>query len=232
MPRTSLADNKLKVKEVAERNELVIQQARFQELKLQEMKEKLPRFLNKRRKQFAKEFDEYVKKNTIDGDVFIPEENRIPMFKIIQHTFKPIIKVAGLSPSYSADEISLAFDFYMDCVEKLNEAHPYTPKKEDFCHMINISTNTFDRWQTSHSDENMRNVCDKIQDYFVARVADGAFCGQIDKIYAMFHQKSSNKQRDNDPVQNNTYVQNNTIMSDDQYRDFYLDMSKKFNGEN
>lgn len=231
MSKRKLEDDKLKINEVAERNEVVIQQAHFQELKLQEMKTKLPRYINKRKKEFVKEFQEYKDKNSFDGQYF-PEERKIPMFKVIQHTFRPLIKVAGLSPVYSADELSVAFDFYVDCVEKLNETAPYPPKIEDFCRMINISRKTFDRYQNSSSDENMRNVCDKIQDYCVARITDGAFSGEFEKIYAMFHQKSSNKQRDNDPVQNNIMVQNNTIMSDDQYRDFYLDMSKKFNGEN
>lgn len=228
MARRSLEDDKLKLNEVVERNEVFVQQNRYQELKLQEMKQKLPRYIKKRQKEFANEFIEYKNENTV-GDQFCPDEIRVPMFKIIQHTFRPLIKVAGGSPTYSADEMAIAFDFYVDCVEKLNEAMPYPPKIEDFCRMINISRNTFDRYQSSSSDENMRNVCDKIQDYCVARLADGAFSGRYDRIYSMFHQKSSNKQRDNEPVQNNIMVQNNTIMSDDQYRDFYLDMSKKLN---
>lgn len=231
MSKRKLEDDKLKIQEVVERNDLFVEQSRFQELKLQEMKEKLPKYINKRRKEFAKEFQEYKEKNSFDGQ-FFPEERKIPMFKVIQHTFRPLIKVAGLSPVYSADEIAIAFDFFVDCVEELNETCPFVPKIEDFTRMINISKKTFERYQNSSSDENMRNICDKIQDYLVARLADGAFSGQVDRLYAMFHQKSSNKQRDNDPVQNNIMVQNNTIMSDDQYRDFYLDMSKKFNGEN
>lgn len=230
MPKPKLADNNLTVQEVAERNEVFVQQNHFQELKLQEMKAKLPRYINKRKKEFIKEFQEYKDKNTFEGE-FFPEERRIPMFKVIQHTFRPLIKVAGLSPTYSADELAIAFDFYVDCCEKLNDTATYIPKIEDFCSMINITRRTFDRYQVSSSDENMRNICDKIQDYCVARAADGAFSGQIDKIYTMFHQKSSNKQRDNDPVQNNTYIQNNTIMNDDQYREYYLEMAKKFNGE-
>lgn len=213
-----------------ERNEVFVNQSHFQEMKLQEMKARLPRYINKRKREFAQEFQEYMEFNSFDGQ-FVPEERKIPMFKIIQHTFRPLIKVAGASPMYSADEISVAFDFYVECVEKLNDTSTYIPKIEDFCRMINISRQTFDHYQNASNDENMRNMCNKIQDYCVARLADGVFSGQSEKIYAIFHQKSSNKQRDNDPVQNNILVQNNTIMSEDQFRDFYLDMSKKFNGE-
>ena len=230
MLKTELEDNHLTVEQVAERNELFVQQSHFQEMKLQEMKAKLPRYINKRKKEFIKEFQEYKDKNTFEGE-FFPEERRIPMFKVIQHTFRPLIKIAGASPAYSADELAVAFDFYADCVESLNDTAPYIPKIEDFCRMLNISRKTFDRYQNSTSDENMRAVCDKIQDYCVARLADGALSGQIDRIYSMFHQKSSNKQRDNDPVQNNTYIQNNTIMNDDQYKEYYLEMAKKFNGQ-
>ena len=87
--------------------------------------------------------------------------------------------------------------------------------------MVNISKSTFEKYQTTSSDENMREVCNKVQDYCVARTADSAFSSR-DKAFvtfSIFHQKASNKQRDNDPVQNNTYIQNNTIMTDEMFRD-------------
>lgn len=210
----------MKKDELLKHNEIVTKTTDFQNKQLQIMKKDLPRFIRRRKKSFAEEFNNYIEENCVDGNL-MPDGVKIPMFEVIQHTFSPLIKVAGSSPTYSADELALAFEFYKHCAEKLNKTGAYAPKIEDFCSLINISRRTFEDYQTSSSDTRTRDICDKIQDYCVARIADGAFCGVYDKVYSMFHQKSSNKQRDNDPVVNNTYVQNNTIMSDEQFNDLY-----------
>ena len=187
---------------------------KYQMQKLESMKKSLPRYIKKRQKQFALELQPYL------NESFMPEPDKIPLLDITENVFKPIIKVAGaFSPTYSADEMALAFDFYVDCVKKLNKISAYTPKIEDFCRLINISKNAFGRYQRNSPDENMREMCDKIQDYCVARTADGAFTGRLDNKYAMFHQKASNNQRDNDPVQNNFLIQNNTIMSEEEFKE-------------
>lgn len=205
-------------KEVDENNAIVEDTKKYQLQKLQEMKQKLPKFINTRKKAFALEYKEYTQKQSSEDESF-EGQGKIPMFKLIQHTFRPLIKCAGCSPAYSADEISIAFDFYKNCTETLNESGVYIPKIEDFCSLINISKSTFNQYQTNSTDQEMREVCNKIQDYCVARLADSAFFGATDKVYSIFHQKASNKQRDNDPIVNATYVQNNTIMTDEQYRE-------------
>lgn len=203
---------------VAENNSIVEDTKKYQLQKLEEMKQKLPKFINTRKKAFALEYKEYIQEHSLEGKPF-EEQGKIPMFKLIQHTFRPLIKCAGCSPAYSADELSIAFDFYKNCTETLNESGVYIPKIEDFCSLINISKSTFNQYQTNSTDQEMREVCNKIQDYCVARLADSAFLGATDKVYSIFHQKASNKQRDNDPIVNATYVQNNTIMTDEQYRE-------------
>lgn len=213
-------DSSLTVKKQEERNEIVIGTTEYQIQKLEQMKKGLKRYINKRRKSFAEEWLQFKADNTMDGQM-IPVTDRVPMSEIIEHTFAPLIKVAGFSPAYSADEMALAFDFYVQCSQELNKTSSYIPKIEDFCRLINISKSTFEKYQTSSSDENMREVCNKIQDYCVARTADSAFASKDKAIvtYSIFHQKASNKQRDNDPVQNNTYIQNNTIMTDEMFKE-------------
>ena len=188
-------------------------------MKLDSMKKQLPRYIKKREKDFAKELNLYIENNTMDGN-YIAEPDKIPLFELTENVFRPIVKVAGaLTPAYSANELALCFDFYVECVSKLNELTTYAPKIEDFCRMVNISKKTFNNYQRNSSDENMRELCEKIQDYCTARAADGAFSGRLDRIYTIFHQKSSNNQRDNDPVQNNILIQNNTIMNDEMFKD-------------
>lgn len=214
------SDREMTQEKVKERNLIVTKTTEYQVKKLDDMRRNIKRFINKRKKEFASEWRQFLDDNTMDGQL-IPVIDKMPMNDIIEHTFAPLIKVAGFSPTYSADEIALCFDFYVQCSQELNKTSYYFPKVEDFCRMINISKNMFERLQTQSSDENMRNICDKIQDYCVARTADVAFSSKDKAIvtYSIFHQKASNKQRDNDPVQNNTYIQNNTLMTDELFND-------------
>lgn len=192
----------------------------YQLQKLDKMKKKLPQYIKDRQKAFAKDLSEYINNGDEDEEQFINVKETIPLFKITENVFKPIIKVAGAyTPQYSSDEVALIFDFYVKCTDKLNETYIYIPKIQDFCRLLNISVNQFRNYQKSSSDENMRTICDKVQDYCVAKTADGALYGSIEKYYAVFHQKSSNQQRDNDPVQNNILIQSNNIISDEQLRE-------------
>lgn len=200
-------------------NSIVLKTTEFQLQKIEEMKRNLPKYIRKRKKQFISEFQEYMEENSTADGVMFTDENIIPMSKLIMHTFNPLIKVAGITPSYSADQISVAFDYYKYICETLLEKNIYIPKVEDFCALINISTATFERYKTSSNDENMREICTQIQDFCVARVTDGAMTGKVEGKYAVFHQKSSNKQSDSPPIQNNTFIQNNTIMTDEQFND-------------
>lgn len=203
-----------------QRNEIAEETHQYQLQKLEEMKADLPKYIKTRKRKFAKEWKEFQDEHTEDGQL-LPTIDKVPMSEIIEHTFAPLVKVAGISPAWSADEMWLAFEYYSQCSIELNKTGYYLPKIEDFCRLINISRKAFDRYQTSSQDENMREVCNKIMDYCTARTADEAFISKDKAMvqYSIFHQKSSNKQRDNDPIQNNTYIQNNTIMSDEMFRE-------------
>lgn len=213
-------DKELTLEKAEERNLVVTQTTDYQIQKLDSMKKGFKRYLNKRKKDFAIEYQQFVENNTMDGNL-IPVIDKVPMALIIEHTFAPLIRVAGVSPTYSADEMAIGFEFYVKCSQSLNELSYYIPKIEDFCRLMNISRNTFDRWQSTSADENMREVCNKIQDYCVARTTDSAFSSKDKAVvtYSIFHQKSSNKQQDNVPIQNNTYIQNNTIMSNEDFNE-------------
>lgn len=190
-----------------------------QEQKLDEMTKKFPKYLEKRAGQFTKELQTYVDSHSQSG-VFIPDDlSKLPFLELKQHTFKPIIRIAGVSPMYSADQIAIALDFYSACTLKLNQYGVYVPKITDFCRMLNISTTKFKDYKDSSNDERMREACAMVEDYCASFVDDAGLGGQVDTKYAQFHQKSANNRRDTDPPQNNTFVQNNNIVSDKDLRD-------------
>lgn len=202
------------------RNQVALKTKEMQLAKLDEMVKNFPRFLNKRTKEFSLELKEYIDENSIDGEgELIVSEDKIPMFQITQHAFKPLVKASGFTPLYGASEMSIAFDYYMYCTEQLNKYSTYIPKIEDFCRLMGISTDKFTDYMTASSDENMREICKQILNYCTAVLADAGLTQRVDKVYAIFHQKSSNKQRDNDPVQFNNFTQNNTILTPDEYNE-------------
>lgn len=214
--------NELGYKEYSKkRNQIVTMTTDYQIKKIEKMSRQLPKFLEKRAKQFAEEYNEFLDTEMID------DPTRLPLAQITEHTFQPLIKVAGITPLYSADQLALAYDFYRDCSLKLNQTGLYIPKKQDYCRLLGISTDRFEEMKNTSSDENVREVCKQVEDYCVAILADAALNERVEKVYAMFHQKSSNKQRDNDPVQNNTFIANQTILSESQFND----LARKYQSE-
>jgi len=208
--------------------EVSLQTNEYQLKQLDEMKANLPRYLRDREKEFAKKLKNYIDLNSFEGQ-YVPDNNKIPLQSVTEYVFKPIIKTSGaLYPNYSANEMAVAFDFYVKCSNKLNETSVYIPKIQDFCRLLNIPVKKFRDYQKNSTDESMRNLCEMVQDYCVARTADGALLGIIDKVYSMFHQKSSNEQRDNEPIQNNILVQNNTIMSEEQFKELQSKLSNDY----
>lgn len=206
------------------RNEVADVSLEIQEQKMDLMIKDFPKYLDKRATQFTKELKKYVDDHSQSG-VFIPDDlTKMPFLELKQHTFQPIIRVAGVSPTYSADQMAIALDFYSNCTLQMNNYGIYVPKVPDFCRMMNISTVKFYNYKNSSNDERMREVCAMVEDYCASFVDDAGLGGQVDSKYAQFHQKSSNSRRDSDPPQNNTFIQNNTVMDDKQL----YDLEKKY----
>lgn len=201
------------------RNEVAAYSRDMQVDMLDKMLSEFPAYLDERSKEFSKELAEYIDNHSESGSYLPEDATRIPLLQITQHAFKPVIKVAGISPKYSADQLAIAFDYFAQCTLKLNEYYIYIPKIADFCRMLNISTNKFKDYKTTSSSEEMREICYMIEDFCSSIVDDAAFNSRIEKTYAIFHQKFSNSRRDNDPVVNNNFVQNNNIMSEKEMAD-------------
>lgn len=197
-----------------ERNLVVKNTTNFQEMQLDKMKNGFPRYLKKRKKEFVEAYDKYVRDHSSDDGFFIPDEYQLPFFTVSEHAFKPIIKIAGSSPTYSADEMAIGFDYFRYCIEKINEKTVYPPITEDFCRLMNISKDTFNSYKNNSSDERMCEVCKMIQDYCYSTSVRASLNGKAEKLTTMYMNKVSNDKRDNTPVNNNTFIQNATIMSD------------------
>ena len=209
------------------RNEIVTLSTDMQIEKLDEMMKDFPKYLDERASEFAKELQSYIDEKSMSGD-YVPEDiSKLPYRELAQHTFKPIIKTAGISPLYSPEQMAIALDFFAMCIEEMNKYEVFAPQLAYFCRMLNISTNKFKEYKDRSNNEQMKEVCCMIDDYCSSTIDAIALSNRFDKSttpYAMFYLKSVHGRRDNDPIVNNTFVQSNNIVSDSQLRDW----EKKF----
>lgn len=221
-------ENELDYKDYTKkRNRAISLTTNYQMQKIEKMKKKLPKYITDRAKQFAEEFNEYIENNSASGE-FMPEDGtKIPLLELANHTFKPLIKVAGVIPLYSADELALGYDFFVDCTEKLNKTVAYIPTVEDYCRLMNMSTSKFKEYKTTSTDESIREICTQVEDYCYAVSIRAGFAGLTEKTLTIFHNKASNARRDNDPIQNNTFIQNKTVLADSEFNE----LARKFRND-
>ncbi len=209
------------------RNEIVTLSTDMQVEKLDEMMKDFPKYLNERANDFTKELKEYIENKSMSG-VYVPEDiSKMPFLELSQHTFKPIIKTAGVAPLYSPEQMAVALDFYAMCIEEMNKYEVFPPQLQQFCRMLNISTNKFKEYKERSNNEQMKEICCMIDDYCTSTIDLIALTNRFDKStvpYAIYYTKAVHGRRDNDPVVNNTFVQSNNIVSESQLRDW----EKKF----
>lgn len=209
------------------RNEIVTLSTDMQIEKLEEMMKDFPKYLDKRASEFATELKEYIDDKSMSG-AYVPEDvSKLPYRELVQHTFKPIIKTAGVAPLYSPAQMAVALDFFAMCIEEMNKYEVFAPQLAYFCRMLNISTNKFKEYKERSNNEQMKEICCMIDDYCSSTIDAIALSNRFDKStvpYAMFYLKSVHGRRDNDPIVNNTIIQSNNIVSDSQLKDW----EKKF----
>ena len=215
------AENKLNTKL---RNEIVPIMNNMELSIVEKKRQELPKYIRKRKKAFlqeCKEFGELIKDS--EDDFYTINNKKFDAMELIDHTFEPIIKnTTGIAPTYSANNLSIALDYYRECVNELNKVTVYPPSKEDFCRLLGISVSLFNTYSNSSSSE-MREICNQINDYFNSVLSRQSMLNKLEPRSTQFYQKAVLKLRDNDPVQINTYTQNNTVLSND---DIYKIASK------
>ena len=90
MAKRNLFEKDLTKEKAQNQNQIVIKTTQYQINKLDEMKKDLDKYILNRKKKFAKEYNEFIEKNTMDGQL-IPVMNKVAMNDIIAHTFAPLI---------------------------------------------------------------------------------------------------------------------------------------------
>lgn len=125
--------------------------------------------LNKQKEKMVEKMIEYAKENEIackwnkDGDP-IDYTVEIKPIVINNYFFKSIVPLGSKIPTYSAEQIAMAFDYYMDIITNINvHIGNYPTSLTTFCKFLGISMSTLRNYRNSE-DMDMRNIVEKIYD--------------------------------------------------------------------
>lgn len=150
----------------------------------------LPKYIKKRKKQLIKELEEYDILATDDEGNAIVENSKIPMIDLWDFCFSPFVKVAGAVPDYSASELSIIFDYYKDCIKRLNNVKIFPPTKEQFCTLCGFSTQRFNELKNT-SPNDIREILLQVEDYIANYLNIGGLTRKTSEVTGIFIQKSS-----------------------------------------
>lgn len=95
----------------------------------------------------------------------------------------------GQPIKYTAEQMSIVFEYYRIAIEEINRERKYPPSKENFCAFAGISTVTYNQYLMS-ADEAKQNVMLMIEDYIKENMFTSAQVGEIKEITTIFRGKT------------------------------------------
>lgn len=99
--------------------------------------------------------------------------------------------------SYTAQEIKIAFNLYLQMINRINEIKPFPPTIESFTSFIGISRNTYNNWLV---DPDRKDVMDYIHSYLLGVLATSTLTGEIKEISGIYLQKTMGKVEQVQPI--------------------------------
>lgn len=96
--------------------------------------------------------------------------------------------IAITNKSFTPQELAIAFNIYIEMIDKINNYTKFPPNKGTFCQMLGISRATYDNYlQDPEKIEIMRII----DDYISTTILTSAQVGELREISSMFTLKSS-----------------------------------------
>ena len=90
---------------------------------------------------------------------------------------------------YSAEELSMLFDYYRDFISEINTVTRYIPTKKNFCAFANMSSSTYETYLTD-GDMQRIEIMKMIDDYITDISLTLAQHREIDNVTTMFRSKT------------------------------------------
>lgn len=90
---------------------------------------------------------------------------------------------------YSAEELSMLFDYYRDFISEINTVTRYIPTKKNFCAFANMSSSTYETYLTDGDMQRIETM-KMIDDYITDISLTLAQNREIDNVTTMFRSKT------------------------------------------
>ena len=103
----------------------------------------------------------------------------------------------GGNVGYTAQELKIGFDLYLDMINKINEIKPFPPTVESFCNFMGISKTTYDNYLV---DFERKDIMSFIHSYLLGVLATGGLTGEMREISSIFIQKHMGKTEQTQPI--------------------------------
>lgn len=180
-----MLNNKIEVKELEQK---------YINEKIKEM----PKYIQQQKEQIVKELIEYAEKHkkpvkwNKDG-VPIGEKIDINPLVISNYFLKPITNLSCVEPIYSAEQLSLIYDYYCYLIAEINDKIGYFPPSlTSFCKLSSITLQTLRNYRNSE-DYNMRVIAEKIYDQIGDENVTMSQLGNVKERSTLFKLKSQNE---------------------------------------
>lgn len=103
----------------------------------------------------------------------------------------------GSANSYTPQELMIAFNLYLEMMEKIQQYKSFPPTVETFCLFLGISRSTYNNWL---ADPSRKDAMDYIHSYLLGTLANGGLTGELKEISAMYQQKVMGKVEATAPI--------------------------------
>ena len=97
-------------------------------------------------------------------------------------------ELATTTKSFTPQELAMAFNIYVEMIDKINNYTKFPPNKGTFCQMLGISRATYDNYLQDPEKVEIMRIID---DYISTTILTSAQIGELREISSMFTLKSS-----------------------------------------
>lgn len=132
----------------------------------------------------AEEVSQYLEKVLKEKDV-----NGLTATKIMPLIAKRSLNdIAITNKTFTPQELAIAFNIYVDMIDKINNYTKFPPNKGSFCQMLGISRSTYDNYM---QDVEKCEIMRIIDDYITTTILTSSQVGELREITSMFTLKSN-----------------------------------------
>lgn len=96
--------------------------------------------------------------------------------------------IAYTTKTFTSQELAIAFNIYVDMINKINNYAKFPPNKGTFCQMLGISRATYDNYM---QDPEKCEIMRIIDDYITTTILTSSQIGELREISSMFTLKSN-----------------------------------------